>query len=102
RRDSRLIARIEGLQNRHACNHCQTSVKSRYTTETNPIRPAIESLEPNGIGLVAMMALGEPDLIPLWFGESDLVTPNFIRDAAKKALDDGKTFYTASRGIPSL
>jgi aspartate aminotransferase len=68
----------------------------------NPIRPAIESLEPNGIGLVAMMALGEPDLIPLWFGESDLVTPAFIRDAAKKALDDGKTFYSASRGILPL
>lgn len=68
----------------------------------NPIRPAIEKLEPNGIGLVAMMGLGEPDLIPLWFGESDLVTPAFIRDAAKKALDDGKTFYSASRGIQPL
>jgi aspartate/methionine/tyrosine aminotransferase len=68
----------------------------------SPIRPAIESLEPNGIGLVAMMALGEPDLIPLWFGESDLVTPTFIRDAAKKALDEGKTFYSASRGILPL
>jgi aspartate/methionine/tyrosine aminotransferase len=65
----------------------------------SPIRPAIERLEPNGIGLVAMMALGDPDLIPLWFGESDLVTPGFIRDAAKKALDDGKTFYSSSRGI---
>jgi aspartate aminotransferase len=68
----------------------------------NPIRPAIESLEPNGIGLVAMMALVEPDLIPLWFGESDLVTPAFIRDAAKVALDEGKTFYSASRGILPL
>src|SRR5271154_5470064 len=67
-----------------------------------PIRPAIESLEPNGIGLVAMMGLGEPDIIPLWFGESDLVTPAFIRDAAKQALDDGKTFYSGSRGIAPL
>jgi aspartate/methionine/tyrosine aminotransferase len=68
----------------------------------NPIRPAIERLEPNGIGLVAMMGLGEPDLIPLWFGESDLVTPAFIRDAAKQALDEGRTFYSASRGILPL
>ena len=68
----------------------------------SPIRPAIERLEPNGIGLVAMSALGDPDLIPLWFGETDLVTPDFIRDAAKKALDDGKTFYSASRGITPL
>jgi aspartate/methionine/tyrosine aminotransferase len=68
----------------------------------NPIRPAIEALEPNGIGLVAMMGLGEPDLIPLWFGETDLVTPTFIREAAKQALDDGRTFYAQSRGIPQL
>jgi aspartate/methionine/tyrosine aminotransferase len=69
---------------------------------TSPIRAAIEALEPNGIGLVAMLGLGEPDLIPLWFGESDLVTPSFIREAAKQALDDGKTFYSQSRGIPPL
>jgi aspartate/methionine/tyrosine aminotransferase len=68
----------------------------------NPIRPAIENLEPNGIGLVAMTGLGEPDLIPLWFGESDLVTPAFIREAAKQALDEGKTFYGPSRGILPL
>ncbi|HEX4301778.1 MAG TPA: aminotransferase class I/II-fold pyridoxal phosphate-dependent enzyme [Rhizomicrobium sp.] len=68
----------------------------------SPIRPAIEALEPNGIGLVAMAGLGEPDIIPLWFGETDLVTPAFIRDAAKAALDDGKTFYAQSRGIPQL
>ena len=69
---------------------------------TSPIRSAIEALEPNGIGLVAMMGLGEADLIPLWFGESDLVTPSFIREAAKAALDDGKTFYMQSRGMPAL
>jgi len=68
----------------------------------DPIRPSIDSLQANGIGLVAGMALGDPDLIPLWFGESDLVTPAFIRDAAKKALDDGKTFYSGSRGIMPL
>jgi aspartate aminotransferase len=71
-------------------------------TMPSPIRPAIEALEANGIGLVAMLGLGEKDLIPLWFGESDLVTPAFIRDAAKAALDDGKTFYVQSRGMPAL
>ena len=67
-----------------------------------PIRRAIRALEPNGIGQVASLALGEPDLIPLWFGETDLVTPEFIRQAAKDALDAGKTFYTFGRGIPAL
>ena len=67
-----------------------------------PIRPTILNLKPNGIAQVAQMALGDKDLIPLWFGETDLVTPAFIRDAAKGALDEGKTFYAAGRGILPL
>lgn len=68
----------------------------------SPLRPEILGLRPNGIGEVSREGLGKPDIIPLWFGESDIVTPAFIRDAAKQALDDGKTFYTFVRGIPEL
>ena len=68
----------------------------------SPIRPAIAHLQPNGIALVSGIALGEPDVIALWFGESDLVTPAFIRDAAKQALDAGRTFYANARGILPL
>jgi len=68
----------------------------------SPIRPDIKSLKPNGIGAVALLGLGDKDLIPLWFGETDLVTPAFIREAAKKALDEGRTFYANARGIPGL
>lgn len=66
------------------------------------IRPSIRRLRANGIAQVATLGLGAPDLIPLWFGETDLVTPAFIREAAKQALDDGKTFYTFGRGITAL
>jgi aspartate/methionine/tyrosine aminotransferase len=68
----------------------------------SPVRPSIWNLEPNGIGLVSATGLGDPDIIPLWFGETDLVTPAFIRDAAKRALDEGRTFYTNARGIAPL
>ncbi|MBI3676547.1 MAG: aminotransferase class I/II-fold pyridoxal phosphate-dependent enzyme [Proteobacteria bacterium] len=68
----------------------------------SPLRPTIVNLVPNGIGAVSSLALGEPDIIPLWFGETDLVTPDFIRDAAKRALDEGRTFYTNARGIVPL
>src|SRR5665213_2709910 len=68
----------------------------------SPVRPIIRHLFPNGIAGVAASALGDPDIIPLWFGETDLVTPDFIRDAAKRALDEGKTFYTHARGIIPL
>ena len=66
------------------------------------IRPAILNLERNGIGEVAFLGLGRTDIIPLWFGEGAIVTPDFIRDAAKRALDQGKTFYTFTRGLTEL
>lgn len=66
------------------------------------VRPVIEALEQNGITKVAFARLGDPAVIPLWFGEGDTVTPAFIRDAAKAALDAGQTFYTHTRGIPNL
>lgn len=68
----------------------------------SPIRPAIRNLAVNGIAQVAGLGLGDPDIVPLWFGESDLATPKFICDAAKQALDDGKTFYSGQRGILPL
>lgn len=68
----------------------------------NPIRPTIQNLAINGIAQVSGLGLGDPEIVPLWFGESDLVTPKFIRDAAKQALDEGKTFYSGQRGILPL
>ena len=66
------------------------------------IRPAILGLERNGIGDVSHWGIGRKDIIPLWFGEGDVVTPDFIREAAKRALDEGKTFYTFTRGLTEL
>ena len=66
------------------------------------IRPSILALERNGIGAVSWLGLGRSDVIPLWFGEGDVVTPDFIREAAKRALDEGKTFYTFTRGLTEL
>jgi aspartate/methionine/tyrosine aminotransferase len=74
----------------------------RILSKKSPLRPAILNLEPNGIGRVSALALGEPDLLPLWFGETDLKTPDFICEAAKRALDEGRTFYTHARGITPL
>lgn len=45
---------------------------------------------------------GKDDLIPLWAGEGDLPTPDFICEAAKASLGRGETFYTYQRGIPQL
>ncbi|WP_242927485.1 pyridoxal phosphate-dependent aminotransferase [Pontibacter vulgaris] len=42
------------------------------------------------------------DVISLSFGEPDFQTPQYIKDAAKKAIDDGFTFYTPVAGYPEL
>jgi aspartate aminotransferase len=68
----------------------------------SPIRAAIRALRPSGITQVTALGLGNPDILPLWFGETDLVTPLFIRQAAARALEDGHTFYTNARGILPL
>jgi aspartate aminotransferase len=38
----------------------------------------------------------------LSLGEPDFTTPSHICDAAKKAMDEGKTHYTPATGIPEL
>lgn len=68
----------------------------------NGLRPIVERMPFSKIGQVAMAGLGDPDVIPLWFGESDLPTPRFIADAVAAALAAGHTFYTFKRGIPEL
>lgn len=51
---------------------------------------------------VADTGMGDPDVVPLWFGESDQQTPDYIKAAAAQALEAGHTFYTENRGIPPL
>ncbi len=42
------------------------------------------------------------DVIGLGAGEPDFDTPENIREAGKRAIDDGRTKYTAVDGIPEL
>ncbi len=62
----------------------------------------MESMIGSRIRAVSDAAFGKEGLIPLWFGESDRVTPPFIAEAAAKAMQQGKTFYTPNRGVPEL
>lgn len=66
------------------------------------LRPEMLEMRPHAIGEIARLAWAQGGVTPLFFGESDLVTPEFVRNAAKRALDDGRTFYVPSNGIPEL
>jgi aspartate/methionine/tyrosine aminotransferase len=52
-------------------------------------------------GLSASLPTGQV-ILPFWFGEPANVTPSFIREAAKAALDSGDTFYHHNLGMPKL
>jgi aspartate aminotransferase len=67
------------------------------------VRGQIRDLTTENIALLATRAKSIPDVIPLWYGEGDVPTPGFICDAAKAALDAGKTFYVPDmRGAGGL
>ena len=66
------------------------------------MRPVVESLEESRIREVANAGMGLPDVLKFWFGESDEVTPDFIREAAIASLNAGETFYAHNLGLPEL
>ena len=65
-------------------------------------RPQVLALRNSQIRQVANAAMGREDVLAFWFGESDLPTPAFIREAAAGALADGRTFYTHNLGRADL
>ncbi len=67
-----------------------------------PIRRQIDALANSRIREVSDLGMKLGGVLPLWFGESDMTTPEFIRQAAKTSLDDGETFYAENLGIPPL
>ena len=66
------------------------------------MRQAIQNLEESKIREVANAGMGRSDMLAFWFGESDEVTPDFIREAAIESLRRGETFYSHNLGLPEL
>jgi aspartate/methionine/tyrosine aminotransferase len=66
------------------------------------MRIDIQNLEESRIREVANAGIGRSDVLAFWFGESDEVTPEFIRQAAIDSLRSGETFYAHNLGLPEL
>ncbi len=66
------------------------------------MRDVIRQLPGSMIREVANAGLGRGDVLAFWFGESDEVTPAFIREAAIASLQQGETFYAHNLGLPEL
>ena len=69
---------------------------------TARVAPSLAGVEYSRIRELAELALPMEGVLRLYFGESNLPTPGFIKEAAARALADGYTFYSENAGLPSL
>ena len=68
----------------------------------NMLNNKIKDLKPSGIRRFFDMASEYKDIVSLGVGEPDFDTPWHIRHEAIKALQEGRTFYTANAGLKEL
>jgi aspartate/methionine/tyrosine aminotransferase len=66
------------------------------------MRETIARLPASKIREVANAGLGREDVLAFWFGESDQVTPEPVRQAAADSLARGETFYSHNLGLAEL
>jgi hypothetical protein len=66
------------------------------------VAPSAQRVPYSRIRELAEIAMAREGVLKLYFGESNLPTPEFIKRAAYKAMADGYTFYTENAGLPSL
>ena len=68
----------------------------------NMLNNKIKDLKPSGIRRFFDMASEYKDIVSLGVGDPDFDTPWHIRQEAIKALQEGRTFYTANAGLKEL
>ncbi len=66
------------------------------------VAPSAAAVPYSRIRELAELAMGMEGVVRLYFGESNLPTPDFIKQAAARALAEGYTYYTENAGLPSL
>ena len=66
------------------------------------LAPSVKAVPASRIREIADIAFSMEGVLKLYFGESDQPTPDYIKEAATRALAEGYTFYTENAGLPSL
>lgn len=66
------------------------------------INDTVKEIPPSGIRKFFDLATEMEGVISLGVGEPDFDTPWQIREAAIYSIEQGKTFYTANRGLSEL
>ena len=71
-------------------------------TDMPGLARSVEDVPHSRIRELAEVAMSMDGVLRLYFGESNLPTPDYIKQAAIQALAAGYTFYTENAGLPSL
>jgi aspartate aminotransferase len=71
-------------------------------TDMPALARSIADVPHSRIRELAEVAMSMDGVLRLYFGESNLPTPDYIKQAAIHALAGGYTFYTENAGLPSL
>jgi aspartate/methionine/tyrosine aminotransferase len=66
------------------------------------VAPIAGAVPYSRVRAIAELAMKMEHVYPLYFGESNLPTPEFIKRALDKAVRDGFTYYTSNAGLLSL
>ena len=66
------------------------------------IAERLKKIRPSDIRRFFSLTQNLPNVISLGIGEPDFTPPPHVLEAAKQALNEGKTHYTPSLGIPEL
>ena len=69
---------------------------------TVSVTPGLNQIQPSRIRELANVAFTMEGVYKLQFGESNMPTPQYIKDAATQAINDGWTFYSENAGLPAL
>ncbi len=69
---------------------------------TAEINKSVAKLAESQIRQIMEIGRTMEGVIPLWFGEGDAATPEFIKQAAVDALAADETFYVPNSGVPEL
>lgn len=66
------------------------------------VAPSAARVGYSGVRQIAEAAMRMEGVLKLYFGESSLPTPEYLRRAAQKAMADGYLYYTENAGLPTL
>lgn len=108
---ARLATHRSGIHHVYSSIHLPSEIAlvRSFDHDKRMISPFLKDLRPEALaapssGIVEVFDYGRarPGLLPLWVGEGDRPTPEFVRQAAELSLEQGETFYTYQAGIPPL